>query len=46
MERQHLEDLANKDKLMSTQINEAVVHLLFCIVLTNYHVSQNSLQSL
>ncbi|XP_017319168.1 golgin subfamily A member 4 isoform X2 [Ictalurus punctatus] len=24
MERQHLEDLANKDKLMSTQINEAV----------------------
>ncbi|XP_053476606.1 golgin subfamily A member 4 isoform X2 [Ictalurus furcatus] len=25
MERQHLEDLANKDKQMSTQINEAVI---------------------
>lgn len=29
MERQHLEDLANKDKQMSTQINEAVVFLLY-----------------
>lgn len=28
MERQHLEDLASKDKQMSAQINEAVVNLL------------------
>lgn len=28
MERQHSEDLANKDKQISVQINEAVVKLL------------------
>lgn len=36
MERQHLEELAIKDKQMSIQITEAVVIFFFCIICTHF----------